>query len=483
MKILVIQIARLGDILMSWPAMRALRRQYPNAEIHLLVRPRFEAATIGLTAVDRVRTLPTQDILEPLLRAHPSDGEALGRVEFYLQGLRAEKYDEVINLSFSPLSSWITKAISSPTATIKGYSRTTDGWLKIVDSVSSFFYAQVGPGRANRIHLSDLFATLMEVDLEPSDWQAPDLDVKDFGVRGRSIVLHPGASEAHKTIPAFLWGRVVKRIHDLHPQCPIVIIGSAEEGRLANEIRANAGDAVIIDLTGQTRFQDLYGICRRAQVVIGGDSVALHVASLTGTPCLNVSLGQVNFWETGPRAAGSVVLRVGSIDQLSSENVAQALSCMIEGRVPESAMIAQAGVPAFAGPLEAHGEFSWQLIQAMYLEGPFPVTDDPYFVDAVSRLREMNDVVLEQLKRLSGEDAALAALIDRADEVFQAVARIIPEASILVRWILTEKTRVPPGTKDQVREEIGRIHTQFARVLKLYDLDVDEGKGQGHGAL
>ena len=68
MKILVIQIARLGDILMTWPAMRALRRAHPQAEIHLLVRPRFEAATRGLECVDRVIAMPSLEILEPLAR-------------------------------------------------------------------------------------------------------------------------------------------------------------------------------------------------------------------------------------------------------------------------------------------------------------------------------------------------------------------------------------------------------------------------------
>ncbi len=32
---------------MSWPALRALRRLHPEAEIHLLTRPRFEGAVEG----------------------------------------------------------------------------------------------------------------------------------------------------------------------------------------------------------------------------------------------------------------------------------------------------------------------------------------------------------------------------------------------------------------------------------------------------
>ncbi len=37
MKILVLQLARLGDIYMSWPMIRAVKRKYPNAEIDIQV--------------------------------------------------------------------------------------------------------------------------------------------------------------------------------------------------------------------------------------------------------------------------------------------------------------------------------------------------------------------------------------------------------------------------------------------------------------
>lgn len=484
MKILVLQTARLGDVLMSWPALRALRRTRPGSEIHLLVRPRFEAASRGLEVIDRVLSLPSEDILAPLCREEANDGEAVARMSGFLGALHAENYDEIVNLSYSPLSSWIVKSATREHTTVRGYTRHDDGFLKIADGVGSYFYAQVGPGRANRIHLVDLFAAQMEVDLVAEDARAPELDACDLGLPDTFVVIHPGASEAGKTVPPFIWGRVAKRFAELKPRTAIVLIGSNAEAALANEVRANAGGLPMIDLTGRTQFEDLFSVIRRAKVLAGGDSAPMHIASLTGTRCLNVSVGDVNFWETGPRAAGSAVIRSAHPGELSSEAIAQALAALHDGGIPRDAILATPGTPAFLRQnATKEGDFGWDLLRAMYLDGPFPVADDATFVLAAEKLREMNDIVLDQLETAQADGDTLGSLIDRADEVFGAVARICPDAGLLVRWALTEKSRIPPCSRAEVRAEMKRIHSQLARVLKLYDFEAGEAKGRGDGAF
>lgn len=71
MKILVLQLARFGDIYLTWPALRALRRRYPDASIHLLVRERFVAATEGLGAGIDVHVFPTARFWHPSWEMNP----------------------------------------------------------------------------------------------------------------------------------------------------------------------------------------------------------------------------------------------------------------------------------------------------------------------------------------------------------------------------------------------------------------------------
>ena len=45
-KVLVVQLCRLGDILMTGPLLRGLRRDHPSAEISLMVMDSFAAAPL-----------------------------------------------------------------------------------------------------------------------------------------------------------------------------------------------------------------------------------------------------------------------------------------------------------------------------------------------------------------------------------------------------------------------------------------------------
>lgn len=481
MKILVLQLARLGDIYMTWPALRALRRAHPEAEIHLLVRPRFEAATRGLEAVDRIKTMPTDELLEPFLRTQSADHEAVQRMDFYLASLRKEQYDRVINLSFSPLSSWIVKTITNETTEINGYSRHTDGFLKISDEVSSYFYAQVGTDRANRFHLTDLFANLAGTDLMPEDWAAPRLEGKNFALPKEYIVLHIGASENHKRLSPFQWARAFKHFHDLNPELPVVAIGTAAETVLVNEMRAGLSQTKVIDLTGQTSVEDLFGVISGATLLVGGDSAPIHMASLTGTPTFNVSVGEVNFWETGPRAPKSWVLPLKDPSESSSEFMGRAMARICAGENPSELIRYNGDIPSYTLPNGNEKSFSWKLIEALYLGNEFPVTDDLLFVKAVEKMREMNQVVLDQLTTLPAASSRLGELLDRGDEVFMAITRVCPETAIFVRWIQTEKIRIPPGAKEQIKHAMSDLHLRLANILMLYSLDHQATKGP-HGA-
>src|SRR4051812_25965887 len=104
MKILVLQLARYGDIYLTWPSLRALRRQNPDAEIHLLVREKFKAATEGLGSGIIVHTMPISDILAPLVSgpgvSSPSVEVAKFVLDEWIDQLSAIKWDRIINLSF-----------------------------------------------------------------------------------------------------------------------------------------------------------------------------------------------------------------------------------------------------------------------------------------------------------------------------------------------------------------------------------------------
>lgn len=483
MKILVLQLARLGDVYQSWPALRALRRKHPEAQIDVVTRERFALAWEGLTAVDNVNLLPVAKLLEKLLATPNSEQGAekgiVGLREF-LQPLREEKYTWIINLSFSPLSSHLTHALADSNAKVSGYSRFEDGYLNLPDAMSAYFYAQVGPDRPNRYHLCEIFGTICEVDLQGApaqagtldrgDWMAPDLPTVSRATRGEYICIHVGGSESHKAISVSKWISILSHLRKVRP-IEIVLIGSQSEEEVARQIQLNAPDGEVVSLAGELTLLESMAIIRDSLLLVGPDSAPLHMAALVNTPVLNLSIGEVKFWETGPRSSSAVVLPGATEDDLPSDIVADFIVRMVQGqRLPFGTIVSASGAPSFVGHTSQEASFEWEFIQALYTGSQFPSPVDPLFEEGMKQLHDANAFMVETLKSIKSKDdlQLKAGLLDRAEEVISTIAKLVPSLAPLVRWYMTEKVRVGPCPIEEIRKRNLETQELFQSVIEIY---------------
>lgn len=472
MKILVIQLARLGDIYMTWPALRALKRENPNCELHFLTRSKFEAATDGLNVVNRHIHLPTQFMLEPLIRPILDLELSVERVDSFLKSLKSENYDRIVNFTFSPTSSFITHSISGPQTQVIGYTRHSDGFLAIPDDVSSYFYAQAGVGYPNRVHLTDIFISMLGLEYQESDWAAPEIDSRDFGLPENYILVHIGTSEAKKTLPPFKWARILKNFFDSNLDTPIVMIGSANERNLGEAIEAGVSRGKVINLIGRTQLREIFHLLQGSQLLVGCDSAPMHMASLTNTPCLNISFDAVNFWETGPKSNLSYVYRAAFPEDVSSEEVGLAMHKILQGAAPAGLIERTSGLTSYKLPEEDTQElFTWNLIQALYLGADFPMTDDLRFCQAVEKISEVNALAKDHIRQIPDKGlAAMGPLIERGDELMKAAARLVPSVLPLISWYQAEKLRIAPASQEMVAKKTVEVHEKLQRILSVYML-------------
>ncbi|PWU14774.1 MAG: hypothetical protein C5B49_12670 [Bdellovibrio sp.] len=486
MKSLVIQLARLGDIYQSWPALRALKRRQPAGEIHLLTRPRFAGACEGLTAVDRVHLLPTQQILQPLVSSSISGiEESLEKLRELTSALRSENFDQIVNLSFSPLSSYLVHQIETNGTKIKGYTRFSDGYLRIPDDMSAYFYAQVGPGRPNRFHLCEIFATLLGVDLSPPDWQAPQLPAIDhLGLPGEFVAVHVGASESHKRVTYSKWINILSHLRKLRP-VKIALIGGSDEVAIGEQMAAAVPAGELTNLVGRLDLLQTMAVLQRASLLVGPDSAPLHMASLVGVPSLNLSVGELNFWETGPRSPGSVVLPAASEEDLPSDTVADMVARLLQHqRLPFATIQACPGTPSYTGLSRQVGalgtsatqvgavtdEFAWQLLKAIYQGDPFPPPPDKWFLEGICQLIDVNSFVIETLQAVHEPKdlQTRAGLLDRGEEIIETVAKLVPSLIPAIRWYKTEKVRLGPLPFIELRDRNLAIQKMFQDFLEVY---------------
>jgi heptosyltransferase III len=373
MKILIIQLARLGDIYQTWPVVRAVKRAHPKAEIHFLARKKFAPACEGLSEINKVWSMDTRAILEPLIEEQPVFKKALDQIDQLQSGLDGEKFDKVINLSFSPLSSFITHNLEINGAEVRGYSRHADGFFNPVDDASAYFYSQVGPGRPNRVHLTELFAQVAGVELRDEDWNPGKYSSSKFSKVG-AVVVHLGASESKKSYGSHKWLQVVRALLEKSNR-EVILIGSKEERDLGFVVENVTSHRKPINIVGKTELADLFDILSQAAVLIGCDSGPVHIAALTQTPVLNLSFNSVNFWETGPKSAGSRILVSDVPEGLSSDKVVEECLSLLNGRnaANDVVVVPQNRTQAYITNKELNSLPEWEMIQAVYMGASFPV--------------------------------------------------------------------------------------------------------------
>ncbi len=470
MKILCVQLARFGDIYQSWPTLYALKRLHPGAELHFLVRERFLAATVGLGAVDKVIALPSKDIFLPLLAEHLFLEGAVKQLSCFTDGLAAQKYDLIINLSFSPASSYLVDVIASPTASIRGYTRHKDGFLCIPDDASSYFYAQVGTERNNRIHITDLFALVAGVELQECDFTF-SVCATTQALPPSYLVIHIGASSRAKSCATLTWEKIVSGILDNYSG-HIVFVGAKGEEEF---VPLSRHPERVLNLVGRTNLQDLFGILQKAQILVGGDSVALHIASLTQTPTLNVSFANVRFWETGPRARGSRVLWFESNEHVDESAVVQEIKLMLEGKPASSLSIEKLDAAGVLYKLNGYREddFTWELIRALYMNIEFPITDSATIRHGFMRLRELAILGLEQMTAFQDvhKRSLAVSILDEIDILVIQVAKLVPEVSPVVRWFQTEKLRIGPASMNEILMVTRSIFEKLRDICQIYELN------------
>lgn len=480
MKILIVQLARLGDVYMSWPIARALKRKYPEAELHFLVRERFAAALDGLECVNEIYKMHTPTIVEKLIE---STEEASKELESFLDALLTEQYDLVVNLSFSPLSSYFAYYIGQNSQQVLGYNRFPDSSFALNDSISSYYFSQVGVDKHNRFHLIDIFASLCNVDLDPEDFAYPVRFNFNSPVKESYVTIQLGASTANKTLTPFIWARVIRNFLSANMGYKVVLIGSKEEEELIHEIYAFNSHTDIINLIGKTSVSELFPILKNSALHIGGDSLCIQITNLTNTPCLNLSFESVKFWETGPRSKGSFVLLNIQPSHVESVEVASAIRSVLTKKPLPQLIEAVASIPCYDLKFNLINDFEWDLVKALYLGGPYPMTEDMVFFRGIEKLNQTNNLIIETLQSaLKAGVSKFVKILASCDEAVMGIRNISPKVSVYIDWCLAEKIKVPPLTENEIVESYLKVHTELKLLMRPYLLEdntQDEVKNHG----
>ena len=478
MKTLVIQLARFGDLYQTWPVLRALKSE--GHEVHVLCRSKFSGGLKGLDQVDGIIELDSKDVLRGVL-ANNNVGESLFVIDDFIETVRKSDFDKVINLSFSPLSSYLTYELSKGIKEVRGYSRFEDDYLRIDDDASAYFFAQTGPGKANNFGVTDLFAQVAQVTLSEDDWLTEY--VADESKTRPVVVCHLGASQAKKSFSPKVIAAAIDEVSN-SIDIDVVLIGSKAEEHLASEFFSSSKRSDISNLVGKTRIEELFNVIGNADVLIGADSAPMHIASLVNTQALNLSCKSVSFRETGPRSWGSRVLMFETPSQASSEKVAVELRSMLNGSSCCYSPVVLAGdARTYVDVNGKASSFEARLINAIYMQSEFPEADYEVDFEIVKQLKDANALLLENLRKIGDQvfDNQTGLIIGRVESLFSYVEQNFPRWAPLMSWLSCEKLRVGPADMQQIIVANIRIHQILDDILTHYEEQFARSKQEGSG--
>ncbi len=292
-KILVIQTAFLGDVILATPLISELRRLFPDARIDMLVKKGNESL---------VNTSPKIDNVYIFDKSHGKYRHMLELTRLF----RKTAYDRVINLQ---------RFGSSGLITFLSGAKIKVGFDK---NPFAFCYTrkvkhEIGNGThevtRNLSLIADLGAqTLVRPELFPSgETIAKTKQYKDAAY----VCLAPASVWFTKQLPREKW---LDLIETLDPSQTVYLLGGPADHSLCETIRTDAHVLLphlkVVNLAGELNIMESVALIADAKRAYVNDSGPLHMASAVNCPTTAFFCSTVPGFGFGPLAEDSVVREI-----------------------------------------------------------------------------------------------------------------------------------------------------------------------------
>jgi ADP-heptose:LPS heptosyltransferase len=270
-RLLAIRPRALGDVVLTEPALRALRQGLPSARLDVLTEARYAPLLEPLPQVDRVLTM----------------GRGTWETATLARRLRGERYDRVIDFFGNPRSAFLTAASGAPAT----YGYDLRGRRSAYRTVAP--RNAVAPGRraeyaaSAHVRLAALAGGVADgVDVRLVRTAAARAAARAALARAgvsapaRTVGLVPAGTWASKTWPLSHFAALARGL--IERGWPLVaILGPGEEATGARLARLTPGVAILPPLADTLALAAAVG---ELAALVGTDSGPRHLAAAFGLP-------------------------------------------------------------------------------------------------------------------------------------------------------------------------------------------------------
>ncbi len=325
--ILVIRLSSLGDVLLTMPAVQAVKRALPAAAVSWLV----EGSVAGLLRhqhfVDRVIEFPRGTVNRDLSRLRLlSAGRELAA---FSRSLRQEEFDLAMDFH-GILKSAVLSRVARVARRI-GFDRTfakEASWLAYDETIGS------PDKRVHKVRRHMLLASFLGVQgpPEPALETSPESDayvdrfLASIGIAGPVFAVNPFCSKGSefKRWDLARYGAVMRQIGEEIGATMMILWGPGEEEE-ARQLREMGGGRAI--LACPTTVSQLLSLVKRTDLYIGGDTGVMHLAALAGIPVVAI-FGPTDHLVNGPYGDGHTIVRKGVPCSPCRDKGCKSLECL-----------------------------------------------------------------------------------------------------------------------------------------------------------
>ncbi len=325
MKILLIKQTSLGDVIHATLALEAIRRQWPQAEIHFMVDRACYPVLQFNPHIQRFFFYEHQRFRALLRQSKRNLPRMAQAIKALIKEIRQQEYDLAIDLQGIERSALFLYAARAKAKFIKGRKKPL---LKNFRN----------PDR-NDHALMELRGTLALAGIDasadfPRIYSAPDAEFSLNRIipgqirqilqddKRQLVLISPFTSWSTKNVPLSTWLQSIRQLADARPQCCFAFIATAEHKAGIDRAikKVNLPETIkqrIYNLAGLTNLQQLISLIKMADVLMCSEGAAGHIASAVNTPVVVV------FGPTRPSRVGPW----GSLSRIVQKPDIQCLAC------------------------------------------------------------------------------------------------------------------------------------------------------------
>lgn len=275
MKFLIIRFSSIGDIVLTTPVVRCLKKQIPGVELHYLIKPQFKTVIANNPYIHKIHVLQ-------------QDWDSM------INKLKEENFDYIIDLHHNLRTLRVKRALKVPYFSFNKL------------NIEKLIFVKLKWNVMPKIHIIDRYLKTVESfgvhnDGEGMDYFiAPHEEVRLSDIPASHhlgfIAIIIGASFYTKKLPVYKLQELCSKINH-----PIILLGGKEEREEGDEI-AKVDPVKVYNACGKFSLNESADLVRKSKIVIAHDTGLMHIAAALKKPVIAVwgsttpSLGMIPYY-------------------------------------------------------------------------------------------------------------------------------------------------------------------------------------------